>query len=451
MDMPLAAGFVSAQRLPAEPVEIAPLVDTEFGGLMAALGPFEYRPLLAVAVSGGPDSLALTLLASRWARSRDGKVVGLTVDHGLRTASAEEARQTGRWLKDYGIEHHSLTWAGPKPLAGLQQQAREARYDLLTTWCRQAGILHLLTAHHRQDQAETVALRKARQSGANGLAGMAAIRDLRALRLLRPLLGVDKDRLMATLDQEGQRWIDDPTNRNLEFTRNRLRHDGLDIAGLASLAGRCGREREAADRKLHAALVTAVVPDPAGFARLSCPLFDDLPAHLADSLVPRVLMTIGGTVYPPRSRSLERLLHAMRHDRTHACQTLSRCRIHKQKGQWLICREGASSPALALVPGQWQNWDNRFLIRSRSRLDGLAVRQLGDQAWAMRNKLIEKEKMRRIPAAARSSLPSLWQGENLLAIPHLGLFARSFDPSVLDLKFRPAMPLANAPFAAHMC
>ena len=250
--MQLAASVSeSGRRKLAHPIEISLLSDMEFDRLMAALGPFEHCPLIAVAVSGGPDSLALTLLASRWAKSRGGRVIGLTVDHGLRRASAEEARQTGLWLKNHGIEHHRLTWTGPKPTTGLQQRARTARYDLLAGWCRQAGILHLLTAHHRQDQAETLALRKARQSGANGLAGMAAIRELQGLRLLRPFLDVDKNRLTATLGQLGQRWIDDPSNRHLDFTRNRLRHDGLDTTSLADQAGHYGRKRAASDRRLR--------------------------------------------------------------------------------------------------------------------------------------------------------------------------------------------------------
>ena len=97
------------------------------------------------------------------------------------------------------IEHRILRWTGPKPATGVQAAAREARYALLGAWCRDAGVLHLLLAHHLDDQAETVALRQARQSGPDGLAGMAAVRELKGSRLLRPLLSVPKDRLRATL------------------------------------------------------------------------------------------------------------------------------------------------------------------------------------------------------------------------------------------------------------
>ena len=428
-----------------------PLFDTEFNDLMEALGPFEASPLVAIAVSGGPDSLALLILTSRWAASRGGRAVGLIVDHGLRATSAAEAEQTGRWLNRYGVDHHILTWTGSKPTTGLQRHARNARYDLLFAWCRDAGILHLLTGHHQQDQAETVALRRARQSGKKGLSGMAAIREVQGLRLLRPLLGTDKARLKATLDHFGQNWIDDPSNRRLCFTRNRLRHDGFDLAGLTQDASRHGRERSSADKALHTALAKTVNLDPAGFATASAGCFNALSPGLAEDLVANVLMTIGGGVYPPRRPSLRRLVNAMRDDRSFSDQTLGHCRIIKQNQHWLICRERTDASTEPLIPGQWRCWDERFLLRSRHQQRGLLVRALDDRGWSKRHDLVERHQAGVIPHAVRPSLPSVWRDETLLAIPHAGLFDRSFNPLELDLRFRPLTPLGNAPFAAHMC
>nr|WP_083901585.1 tRNA lysidine(34) synthetase TilS [Azospirillum sp. B4] len=134
--------------------------DALFARLMAPLGPFETAPVLAVGVSGGRDSLALTLLAHRWAQARGGRIQAFTVDHALRPESAAEAAQVARWLAARGIDHAILTWEGPKPATGLQAAARQARYALLAAACRERGILHLCLAHHREDQAETVALRR---------------------------------------------------------------------------------------------------------------------------------------------------------------------------------------------------------------------------------------------------------------------------------------------------
>src|SRR5690606_1378938 len=130
------------------------LGDSEFRDLMDRLGPFEPAPVLAVAVSGGADSMALALLADRWARRRRGKIVALTVDHGLRPGARAEARAAHRRLAALGIEAHLLVWGGAKPKTGIQAAAREARYRLMAGWCRRHGVLHLLLGHHREDQAE---------------------------------------------------------------------------------------------------------------------------------------------------------------------------------------------------------------------------------------------------------------------------------------------------------
>ncbi len=202
----------------------APLSPERFAGLMARLGPFERAPHLAVAVSGGPDSLALTLLLAEWAHNRNGRVDALTVDHRLRAESTAEAEQVGRWLAPLpGVTHRILPWTGPKPDSGIQAAARAARYWLLSAYCRDHAILHLCVAHHRDDQAETHRLRAGHGSGTLGLAGMSAVRPLDGVRLLRPLLSVAKPELLALLAAREQSWISDPSNSNPAFERVRLR------------------------------------------------------------------------------------------------------------------------------------------------------------------------------------------------------------------------------------
>src|SRR5215470_8221607 len=111
--------------------DTAALTDEEFAARLDRLGPYEREPRLAVAVSGGADSLALALLADAWARRRSGKIAALTVDHRLRPESTAEARQTGEWLARRGIAHGTLVWTGPHPRSDIQAEARAARYRLL--------------------------------------------------------------------------------------------------------------------------------------------------------------------------------------------------------------------------------------------------------------------------------------------------------------------------------
>jgi tRNA(Ile)-lysidine synthase len=217
----------------------------EFDALLCAIGPFESAPQLGVAVSGGADSLALTLLLDEWARGRGGAVHAFTVDHGLRPEAAAEAAQVGTWLAGRGIPQTVLVWEGPKPATGLMEAARAARRDLLTRACRARDLLHLALAHHREDQAETILLRLAKGSGTDGLGGMAPLTETPHLRLLRPLLDLPKARLRATCARFGQSWIEDPSNTDARFARPRLRAvaaalggEGLDAATLCAIAAR---------------------------------------------------------------------------------------------------------------------------------------------------------------------------------------------------------------------
>src|SRR5262245_55954926 len=202
----------------------SPLRDDEFTALMERLGPFEARPHLAVAVAGGRDSLCLALLLHRWVQGRRGRITALTVDHRLRPESAAEAARVRRWLATHGIAHRTLRWQrgdARSATSGLQAAAREARYRLLCSACRELGILHLALAHQRDDQAETFLLRLDRQSGPDGLAAIAPIADRQGIRLLRPLLPVPRARLAATLQAWRQHWIDDPSKIGRASCRER--------------------------------------------------------------------------------------------------------------------------------------------------------------------------------------------------------------------------------------
>ena len=140
--------------------DASPVDAAEFARRLDSFGPFESRPTLAIGLSGGGDSMALALLAANWARAHGGTAVALTVDHGLRAESAVEAARTGEWARARGLAHFILPWTSPKPATGIMAAAREARYTLMSRWCRDHGVLHLLLAHQLEDQIETFLLRQ---------------------------------------------------------------------------------------------------------------------------------------------------------------------------------------------------------------------------------------------------------------------------------------------------
>ncbi|MBR0718063.1 tRNA lysidine(34) synthetase TilS [Bradyrhizobium liaoningense] len=213
-------------------------------------------PALVLAVSGGPDSVALMWLAARWRRSlaRGPELVVVTVDHGLRKDAAREAREVKRLARSLDLTHRTMRWTGAKPKTGLPAAAREARYRLLVKAARAAGATHVLTAHTRDDQAETLLMRLLRGSGIAGLSAMARITQRDGIALARPLLEVPKSQLIATLARAKIGFADDPTNRDPAYTRPRLRAllptlaaEGGNVRNLARLAARLARANAAVD------------------------------------------------------------------------------------------------------------------------------------------------------------------------------------------------------------
>lgn len=213
-------------------------------------------PAVVLAVSGGPDSVALMWLAARWRSKlkRGPRLIAVTVDHGLRKEAAREARDVKHLARTLGIEHRTLRWQGTKPKTGLPAAAREARYRLLAKAARLSGASHVATAHTRDDQAETLLMRLLRGSGVAGLSAMSVETGREGVWLTRPLLEVSKAELIATLEAAGIVFADDPSNRDVAFTRARLRalmpalaEEGADARTLARLASRLARANAAVE------------------------------------------------------------------------------------------------------------------------------------------------------------------------------------------------------------
>ena len=293
---------------------------------------------LVVAVSGGPDSTALLVLAARWAKrlKRAPKLIAVTIDHGLRAEAAGEAAAVKRLARRLGVPHRTLRWRGRKPKSGLQEAARIARYRLLAQAALRAGFAHILTAHTLDDQAETVLFRLARGSGMIGLAGMAHASPLPTggdgeLFLMRPLLLISKARLIATLKAAHIAYCDDPTNRDPRFARTRLRtlmpalaREGLDARGLVRLAARV-RRAEATIEFAVAAARAALAPGPwrqRGPIAFEASRFAALPAEVALRLLGRAIAHTGDEG-PVELAKLEALCDALRHSPSGMRRTLA--------------------------------------------------------------------------------------------------------------------------------
>jgi tRNA(Ile)-lysidine synthase len=427
-----------------------PFTPAEFAASLALLGRFEKRPFLAVAVSGGPDSLALAILADRWVRERYGQICAVTVDHRLRPGSGDEIRRLNGWLAARAIRHEILAWSTHKPATGVQEAARTARYQLLAEWCREHGCLHLLTAHQREDQAETHLIRRGAGSGANGLAGMSAIREFADCRILRPLLGVAKARLIALLDAERQPFITDPSNRDPTFERSWLRGIGAvplgaDFATLLGVIRALGHERVTHERKCARLLARTVVLHPAGFAILD-PGIALAPSDIAEPALQATVAVIGGKPYPARRERVARL-HGMLAGATRHGHTLGGCRFVHWRHSILVLRElaGASEP-VRLTPGMSFLWDRRFDVVLPATANGpVTVSYLGRSGVIALNRHRSETCRCGLPRLIYPILPAVWDQEGIVAVPHLG-YRREGNAALPEFSFRPINPLTRAGF-----
>jgi len=405
-----------------------PISPSESRRLFALLAPF---PHAALAVSGGPDSVALMLLAARWRDAReDGpKLSVLTVDHGLRSGARAEAEQVGRLASALGLPHKILTWEkNEPPPASLQAKARTARYDLMAAYCHAHGISALVTAHTQDDQAETFLMRLKRGSGLDGLAAIPERGAWAGISVLRPLLDTPKARLIATLDAAGLSYVTDPSNADPRFERARMRARasaleafGLSPEALALSARRLRRAREALDGAACDFLVRHGAMSAAGYATIDREALAAAPQEIALRALAQVIAAVGGGEAPVQLAKLEALLAALEAN-PDAAHTLGRCRLQPVSGRLGFFREVRSGglPVAKLRPGERALWDNRFAIElGADEPESLTVKALGDEGFqALRER---SDAVSALPRLAGRTLPACWRGEVLLGLPQLGL------------------------------
>ncbi|QBL93840.1 tRNA(Ile)-lysidine synthase [Komagataeibacter saccharivorans] len=382
-----------------------PVGQQGFDAIMTELGPWPGQGIpVAVAVSGGADSMALAILARRWRTD----VIALVVDHGLRAESRTEAEQTVARLSMLGIQARLLTLEGLERGSRMAERARRMRYQALFAACRDLGALDLLVAHHAGDQAETVMMRGRAASGQDGLAGMALALPVTDVRLVRPLLAFTKSALYATVRAAGVTWVEDPSNADLRTERARarqaLRQDAVLGGSLFAQARQAGQARMAQDRDDALWLAQHARFHPGGWVVL--------PAGLAP---PRILSAligvVGGRDYPPRRDAVAGLVHAPR-----AATLAGVVIVPWRDGQWLLAREEAAM-APCVSAGAGAVWDRRFVLRARHVPKDMYIGAAGPVArwWPA------GQGRSGWPACVLRTLPALWHDGRVMAVPHMGL------------------------------
>lgn len=418
-------------------VATGPIRPDEFDGLLAPHSDAYAGEGVGLAVSGGSDSTALMVLFADWLRQRGADPAAhtvLTVDHRLRAQSAAEAEAVAGLAARLGFRHVTLVWEGPKPQTGLQAAAREARYRLMGEHLRARATRTLLTAHTRDDQAETLLMRLARGSGLDGLAGIAASARLGSLRVLRPLLDIPKSRLRATLEARGIPCIEDPSNQSPAFERTRLRAAGDALAALgltgdmlALSARRLQRARAALDSVTdsYCAETGGVVQtDRCGLFRIDRERLSRAPEEIVLRVLARCIAAAGGSDGPVPLGKLEAIVDSLWRgkDLEAGSWTLARALITAAADTIQVEREPGRQPLprLSLVGGTTALWDGRFVIAVAAGFEGgLEMRALGAEGLAELRRLGRPVKGVR----ALHLVPSFWRESTLLAVPAIDFWA----------------------------
>lgn len=305
-----------------------PLSIQEFKEL---LKPFDLKSKVCVAVSGGADSMALTLLCSHVFGKR---LHTVSIDHGLRDASAHELEQVHAWLTQRGIQHHIIQWHHEEPITSrIQERARTARYGLLHQWCKENACTTLLTAHHALDQWETFMMRLSKGSGLQGLCAMSPIVQYDWGQHIRPLLTIAPQRLKEILKAYQQDFIEDPSNQNNQFERIawRQRYVDFEMMGLDVL-----KVQKTIDNltQAHHALEMDVMPllnEPF----LTSTHLENIPAYVIQKWISKKIQDLMQAPYPPSHKEIQRIYKALC-DKTSTCATLGKCKIIKHQNKiWI--------------------------------------------------------------------------------------------------------------------
>lgn len=411
--------------VPDGPVEPQGLPDDVVDALFFNLKRFSR---LAVAVSGGADSLCLMTLLAEWKQRSAwlGQLEVLCVDHGLRPESGAEAAFVAECAEEHGLDCAILRWTGVKPDHNLQEEARLARYRLMAEHMAKSGAEALLLGHHLDDQAETFLDRLTRGSGVAGLSAMAAddTSGPGGLRLLRPLLTIEKTRLEASLTARGRTWCTDPSNKDDRYKRSRLRsvlallaQEGLTAERLARTADNMRRAGEALQATLQDLAEKYLVEHAAGPLKLERAVFRAIPEELRLRLITLMIARVTGGSPRPRLRSLTGLNRMLSGDRP--CRLTLAGAVFEAGPETVCCwKERGRTPPETLVGLNGRGvWDNRYafsVVGEPGQPAGNPL-QLGPLSDApVSSKEIDWPKG--WPKAAFDCAPAVWCGERVVML-----------------------------------
>ena len=403
---------------------------------------------IAVAVSGGADSTALLYMLSNWVQKHHSgiKLVVFNVNHGLRKEAEDEAELVRQHAVFLGHEFHSLYWQeGAGVSSALQEQARQARYDLMSKKCHDLRIKLLFTAHHRDDLLETYLMRKSKKSGIFGLSYSDNF-FYNEVQIFRPLLHMDKQQLLEYLQHNAIDFLEDASNKSDKYERNRIRkkihtlsHDKKQQ--LIEEMQQCNLEaHELNDQLLHA-MAEFVRINHTGFAEVDFDGFCQQVYEIRLQIISYLLTVVGGKQNLPRHRNMQHVLQAISLGKSFK-SSLHGCIIKLCNDTIIIYREKSDIEIDAKILSGGIVWDNRFHIGVNHTDEEMCVSSLSHDEYviikAELDSILLHDLLGKCYKSVLFTLPVIKKLEKIIAIPHISYYDREqFCSNDVEVTFRP--------------
>ncbi|WP_341791592.1 tRNA lysidine(34) synthetase TilS [Rickettsia endosymbiont of Gonocerus acuteangulatus] len=396
---------------------------------------------IAIAVSGGSDSVALLYLASIWAKKNNIELFVLSVDHNLREQSKQEIEYIQNTANDLGFKFYSLFFDHQNNFSNLQERARKGRYDLMTSLCQKLDILVLLTAHHEDDYIENFCLRLERKSGVFGLSS-SSVNWHNNTQIIRPLFNIPKSELVNYLVTNNIKWFEDQSNLSTKYRRNTIR---LKLAKEEDyikddIITEQIKVNELVENKFKPELISAIAVSVKiseyGFAFLDLIKFSGFSQEVRVQLINFLLIIISGQQRSARFYSVEPILKLITQSLDFK-NTLHGCVIKRMQNELLIYREfGKKLPESKLLLDKQVVWDNRFRITKNHDIENCVATYLSLEDYKIIKKELDLEVLKNLSCGNHNAilftLPIIKILEKVVAIPHISYYdndIKSFNVS----------------------
>jgi len=399
---------------------------------------------IAIAVSGGVDSLALLYLVSIWAKRSNIKISIFTVNHNLRIEAVEETDYVQSIAKKLGHDFFALSWHCGDSKVALQERARKGRYDLMSAKCHELGIQTLLAAHHLDDMLETYMMRKNKKSGKLGLSSANSFFH-NDIRILRPLFNFTKAELITYLQSKNVEWREDASNESDLYERNRMRKQialfsNEDKDKLQHEMQAVNKQALALNQQLLVVMAESLQINNYGFACINLPRLKIADSDIQIQILNYILTIISGKSAVPRFRNVEKLWAKLNSGEEIKC-SLHSCVLKEQNDKLYIFREKTAIDKNQLKLKSLQNWDNRFDISLSNVPTGSFIGRLSFDEYLAIKDQIDLSSLAKISDNNHKlilfTLPIIKNLEKVVAIPHISYYDEFDRKAIKKIVFRP--------------